>query len=313
MISCKRYLLSLLFIFLFSAGACAAEGQGSAKYGILNAASDQGLTGFSAALEMAGMADTLDNQGVLLIGSGSFLVFAPRDLAFANVTGLDIGAVMENRTELRKVLGYHLAWNDGAFGNLSEVTSLRTLEGENLTLDHGNGTNVNGAEVVATRAYDNGTIYVIDRVLIPRKSAAGGVVGAAEALGLKKFAAAIQSAGFVEKLNGQGLMGIESLSEGPFTIFAPSDAAFEAARGNLDSINKKEGGMRTLLGYHMIDARALENMTDSGSVKTLSGDSLAIDVGAGLVGGAVVQRSERYDNGIIYVIDQVLVPVGLSM
>ena len=317
---CKGYLLSLLlsllFLFQLFAGACAAEGQGSAEYGILNAAGDMGLTGFSAALEKTGLAETLDNRGVLLFGNGSFLVFAPRDEAFANVTGLDMMAVMENRTELRRVLGYHIVWIDGPGGanaNLSAITSLRTAEGENLTLDHGNGTKVNGAEVVDTRTYDSGIVYVIDRVLIPRKSAAGGVVGAAEALGVKKFAAAIKSAGLVEKLNGQGPAGIESLSEGPFTIFAPSDAAFGAAKVRLDSISKKEDGLRTLLGFHIVDARALENRTDSGSMKTLSGDSLAVDIGAGLVGGAAVQKSERYDNSIIYVIDQVLVPVRLSM
>jgi uncharacterized surface protein with fasciclin (FAS1) repeats len=103
------------------------------------------------------------------------------------------------------------------------------------------------------------------------------------------------------------------LREGPFTIFAPSDEAFDKAKVALDSISKKEAGLTTLLAYHIIDAKALNNMTDSSSVKTLQGDSLAVDYGTGMVGGAEVLKYERYNNGIIYVIDQILIPVRLSM
>ena len=46
---------------------------------------------------------------------------------------------------------------------------------------------------------------------------------------------------------------------------------------------------------------------------TQQGESLAVDVGAGQVGGARVLKSEKYDNGIVYVIDRVMVPIGLSM
>jgi uncharacterized surface protein with fasciclin (FAS1) repeats len=313
MIQRKEYLLSLLFLALLGSGLCTAQSNETANYSVTNAANDLGLKTFSAALDGAGLADTLDNQGVLLFGNGSFAVFAPNDEAFANVTGLDINSVMENRTDLRRVLGYHVVWNDGLFSNISQVSSLKTMEGENLTINNENGLKVNGADVLATKGYDNGTIYVIDEVLVPKKNTAAGAVETANDLGAKKFASAIKAAGLVDQLNGQGLLGIASLSEGPFTIFAPSDAAFDDAKTALDAINKKEGGMKTLLSYHMVDVSALQNMTDLGSVKTLEGDSLAVDEGAGLVGGASILKSERYDNGIVYVIDQVLIPVRLSM
>ncbi len=313
MIRIKECLLSLLFLTLLGSGLCMAQSNETANYSVTNAANDLGLKTFSAALDSAGLADTLDNQGVLLFGNGSFAVFAPNDEAFANVTGLDINSVMENKTDLRRVLGYHVVWNDGLFSNISEVSSIKTMEGENLTINNEKGLKVNGADVLATKEYDNGTIYVIDEVLVPKKNAAAGAVETANDLGAKKFASAIKAAGFADRLNGQGLLGIASLSEGPFTIFAPSDAAFDDAKTALDAINKKEGGMRTLLSYHMVDASALQNRTDLGSIKTLEGDSLAVDEGAGLVGGASILKSERYDNGIIYVIDQVLIPVRLSM
>ena len=136
---------------------------------------------------------------------------------------------------------------------------------------------------------------------------------AADDLGAKKFAAAIKSAGLVDTLNGQGLMGFESLSEGPFTVFAPSDAAFDSAKASIDAISKKDAGMMNLLSYHIVDARDLLNKTDTNSAKTMQGDSLAVDLDMGQAGGANVLKSERYANGIVYVIDQVLVPIRLAM
>ena len=307
-------LLSLLFIAsLICMGSCFAQNNTTAKYGVLDAANDLGLKEFSALTESSSLSNTLNNQGVLTFGTGSFVIFAPSDEAFAGVTGVDMNSVKENLTELKSILSYHVVWNDGAFENISELTSVKTLQGENLTLNNTNGLKVNGANVTLSKKYDNGTIYVIDKVLMPKKSSILGVAEAANDLGAKKFAASVKAAGLEETLNGQGLMGIETLAEGPFTIFAPSDAAFNKAKSEIDSITKKDQGMVDLLGYHMVDAKELVNMTDSNSVKTLQGESLAVDVGAGQVGGAFVLKSERYDNGIVYVIDKVLVPIRLSM
>jgi uncharacterized surface protein with fasciclin (FAS1) repeats len=313
----KRSLLILfLTVTLFTGFAVAQDNENTtAKYGILDVSRDLNLSTFSSALESAGLAGTLDNEGVLVIGDGSFVVFAPSDEAFSNVTDVDINSIMANQTEAKQVLGYHVVWNDGLFENVSQVSSVETLQGENLTLENNNGLTVNGARVLQSREYDNGTVYVIDSVLLPESRAAMGVLEAADKLGnLTKFTAAIQSAGFVDRLNGQGLLGIGDLAEGPFTIFAPNDAAFnQVPQSVMDPINKQQSLMRTLLSYHMIDAKALANLTDMGSVRTLEGDSMAVDSSMKLVGGANVLGSTRYDNGIIYEIDQVLIPVRLSL
>ncbi len=326
MISNNRILLSLSLLVLLSLGLCASESQVTGKYDVQDALKDLGATMFSATLEKAGMNETLNNQGVLVIGSGSFVVFAPNDAAFANATGIDIIGLSENQTELNGFLGYHVVWNDGLFSNISQVSSLKTLQGENLTLESSSlntsGLNnsslenasvllVNGAKVLSSRSYGNGTVYVIDRVLVPKKLEGRGVIEASSGLGAKKFADALKSAALAERLNGQGPSGIASLSEGPFTVFAPSDEAFsKVPKETMDSISKKEGGLRSLLSYHAIDAKALINRT--GSVKTLAGGSLAIDESAGMVSSARVLKSARYENGIVYLIDQVLVPIGLS-
>ena len=310
----NRILLCRLFIAAVLCTGCSfAQDSGAAKVGVMDAAANLSLNDFSAAVEGAGLAGTLNNQGVLTFASGSFVVFAPSDEAFAAVTDVDMNATNENATELKRILSYHIVWNDGSFENISELSSAKTLQGENLTIDNTEGLKVNGANVSASKSYDNGTVFVIDKVLLPKTDSSLGVIEAANDLGAKKFASAIKSAGLVETLNGQGLMGIESLSEGPFTVFAPSDAAFDNAKASLDAISKKDAGMMNLLSYHLVDAKVLLNMTDTNSAKTMQGDSLAVDANMGLVGGANILKSERYDNGIIYVIDQVLVPIRLAM
>jgi uncharacterized surface protein with fasciclin (FAS1) repeats len=312
-----RIILSLLFTAAVLCVGCSfaqdSEANGTAKSNIMDAAGELGLSEFSAAIEGAGLTDTLNNQGVLVIGPGSFVIFAPSDAAFAAAADIDMNAVKENATELKRILGYHIVWNDGSFENISDLSSAKTMQGEILTIDSTDGLKVNGANVTASKSYDNGTIYVIDRVLLPKTSSSLGVVEAANDLGAKKFAAAINSAGLAETLNGQGLMGMESLSEGPFTVFAPSDSAFDAAKAALDAINKKESGMMDLLTYHMVNSGSLINVTDSNSAKTMLGDSLAVDANMGLVGSANVLKSQRYANGIVYVIDRVLVPIRLAM
>jgi uncharacterized surface protein with fasciclin (FAS1) repeats len=310
----NRAILSILFIAaMLCMGSSFAQDSGAAKIGVMDAANELGLKEFSAAVEGAGLADTLNNQGVLIIGSGSFVIFAPSDEAFAAVTEADNNAIKENATELKRILSYHIVWNDGRFENISDLSSAKTMQGENLTLDNTAGMRVFGANVTASKSYDNGTIYVIDKVLLPKTGSCLDVAEAANDLGAKKFASAIKSAGLVETLNGQGLMGFESLSAGPFTVFAPSDVAFDNAKASLDAISKKDAGMMNLLSYHIVDAKDLLNMTDTNSAKTMQGDSLAVDANMGLVSGANVLKSERYDNGIIYVIDQVLVPIRLAM
>ncbi len=305
--------LSLLFIAgWLCMGSCLAQNNTTA-YGVLDVAGEMGLTEFSELAESIGLASTLDNQGVLLIGPGSFVIFAPSDEAFAAVDDADMNALMDNQTELRRVLSYHVVWNSGYFEDISDLQSAMTLQGENLSINRTNGLQVNGANVTGSTKYENGIIYVIDRVLMPKKSSMAGAAEAAKELGAKDFASAIVAEGLEERLNGQGLMGITTLAEGPFTVFAPSDGAFDASRSAIDAVKKRDMGMTDLLSYHMIEAKDLVNMTESGSVKSLLGESLAINSSTGYVGTARVSGSERYDNGIIYLIDQVLMPISLSM
>lgn len=313
----KRIMIipGMLFLaVLLGSGLCQAQEDGGAK-SLSQAAEELGLGNFSAALESAGLAGILDNQGVLLMGEGSFVVFAPSDEAFAaaSASGYDLESLQESPSELKGLLYRHIIWNAGGFENISEISEAGSMQGENITLEHAPAMKVDGANVTSSLQYDSGTIYVIDRLLLPESQGSLGAAQAAKDLGAEKFAEALTSSGLEETLSGQGLMGIGGLTSGPYTVFAPSDAAFEAAKEAVDAIGEKEGGMLGLLSYHVVDAAVLLNMTESNSVKTMYGASLPVDINSSLVGGASVLASQRYDNGMVYVIDQVLVPIGLGM
>jgi len=313
----KRIMIipGMLFLaVLLGSGLCQAQEDGGAK-SLSQAAEELGLSNFSAALESAGLTGILDNQGVLLMGEGSFVVFAPSDEAFAaaSASGYDLESLQESPSELKALLYRHIIWNADGFENISEISEAGSMQGENITLEHAPAMKVDGANVTSSLQYDSGTIYVIDRLLLPESQGSLGAAQAAKDLGAEKFAEALTSSGLEETLSGQGLMGIGGLTSGPYTVFAPSDAAFEAAKEAVDAIGEKEGGMLGLLSYHVVDAAVLLNMTESNSVKTMYGASLPVDINSSLVGGASVLASQRYDNGMVYVIDQVLVPIGLGM
>jgi uncharacterized surface protein with fasciclin (FAS1) repeats len=303
----------LFLAALLSAPSLAQEDGGARTFS--QATEELGLGNFSAALESSGLAGILDNQGVLLMGEGSFVVFAPSDEAFAtaSASGYDLESLQESPSELKALLYRHIIWNAGGFENISEISEAGSMQGENITLEHIPAMKADGANVTSSLPYDSGTIYVVDRLLLPESEGSLGAAQAAKDLGAEKFAEALTSSGLEETLSGQGLMGIGGLTSGPYTVFAPSDAAFEAAKDSVDAIGEKEGGMLSLLSYHVVDAAELVNMTESNSVKTMYGASLPVDINSSLVGGATVLASQRYDNGIVYVIDQVQLPIGLGM
>jgi uncharacterized surface protein with fasciclin (FAS1) repeats len=312
----KGSLLMLIIAALLSASFAAAADNTTAGIGILEVSKDLNLTTFPAVVNNAGMTGTLNNQGVLVIGSGSFIVFAPSDAAFSAMAPGDLSNLMENQTDAKRVISDHVVWNNGTLPNLTALSSVETLEGQSLMLNHTGGLKVNGASVLQMKNYDNGTVYVIDKVLMQSARTGTGMdfVEAANKMGdVKTFVADLRSAGLIDSLNGQGLFSIGALNGGPYTIFAPSDAAFANASTTVKSIASQQNGMMTLLSYHIVESSALLNRTGASSVKTLEGSSLPVDTSAGIVAGANVLRSARYSNGIIYEIDQVLIPLKLSI
>jgi uncharacterized surface protein with fasciclin (FAS1) repeats len=123
----------------------------------------------------------------------------------------------------------------------------------------------------------------------------------------KTLAAALQAAGLVDTLK----------SEGPFTVFAPTDAAFAALpAGTLDSLLKPENREKlvAILTYHVVPGRVTAaQVAGMESAKTVQGGALAIRASGGAVmvnDAHVVGTDVLASNGVIHVIDKVLIPQG---
>lgn len=120
----------------------------------------------------------------------------------------------------------------------------------------------------------------------------------------KTLTKALGSAGLVTTLQGKG----------PFTVFAPTDAAFAALpKGTVENLLKPENKaqLTKILTYHVVPGSVLSTSLKSGDVKSVEGTSLKVGVNAGKVtvsGANVVKADIKASNGVIHVIDKVLMP-----
>ena len=141
-----------------------------------------------------------------------------------------------------------------------------------------------------------------------RGAASRDIVDTAVANGsFTTLAAALKAAGLVETLKGQG----------PFTVFAPTDAAFaKLPAGTVESLLKPENKdkLRRVLTYHVVAGKVSSaEVVKMTSAKTVAGGSVAIRAGGGSVtinDAKVVTADVAASNGVIHVIDTVLIPAG---
>ncbi len=115
------------------------------------------------------------------------------------------------------------------------------------------------------------------------------------------LAAALQAAGLVDTLKGKG----------PFTVFAPTDAAFaKIPKADLDALLKDKAKLTAVLTYHVVPGKVMAKDVKAGAVKTVQGGSLTVATAGGVtVNGAKVTATDIVaDNGVIHVIDSVVLP-----
>ncbi|RZL95033.1 MAG: fasciclin domain-containing protein [Variovorax sp.] len=115
----------------------------------------------AAALEKAGLVDTLK-------GKGPFTVFAPTDAAFAKVPKKDLEALLADKSKLAAVLTYHVV-PGSVMAKDVQAGKVKTVQGSDLTVSTSGGVKVDGANVTkADIVADNGVIHVIDSVVLPK-------------------------------------------------------------------------------------------------------------------------------------------------
>lgn len=133
--------------------------------------------------------------------------------------------------------------------------------------------------------------------------AAKDIVDTAAAAGqFKTLIKAAQVAGLVETLKGPG----------PLTVFAPDDAAFaKLPAGSLDALLKDKDKLAKVLKFHVVSGKVMAKDVTSGNVPTVQGQSLKVVAGSGGVtvnNAKVVKTDIEASNGVIHVIDQVVMP-----
>lgn len=130
------------------------------------------------------------------------------------------------------------------------------------------------------------------------------IVETADAAGtFKTLLAAAAAAGLVDTLK----------SEGPFTVFAPSDAAFaKLPKGAVEGLLKDKAKLRAVLTYHVVSGKVMAHAAKGlDSAKTVQGQELKLQVKDGALHvnqAKVVAADIRASNGVIHVIDQVIMP-----
>jgi uncharacterized surface protein with fasciclin (FAS1) repeats len=254
-------------------------------------------------------------------------VFAPTDEAFAKLPKGTVEALLKDIPKLTSILTFHvvpglaMAEQVVGFNGAMDGQSIGTVNGANLVVGvKGGKVTVSGANVVKTDIMtSNGVIHVIDSVILPPDGPAAkaakapaaalpDIVDTAVAAGsFKTLAAALGAAGLVDTLKGKG----------PFTVFAPTDEAFaKLPKGTVEDLLKPENKAKlaAILTYHVLSGvvKAATVVTmDGQTAATVNGASVAIGVKGGKVtvaGANVVTTDIMTSNGVIHVIDSVILP-----
>ena len=240
-----------------------------------------------------------------LEGDGPFTVFAPTDQAFSDAN-IDLAALdtPEGKTALTEILQYHVVSGSVASSALTDCMEADSITNQPLSFTVDNGVMVNDANVIlADQQASNGIIHVIDKVLSPDDTL-DNIPRTAHCTGMhNSLVSAIIQADLLSTLEG----------DGPFTVFAPTDMAFAQANIDLVSLDTPEGKatLSDILLYHVVSGEVPSSAVtdcmsaDSANEKTLS---FTVDNGVMVNDANVITPDVTTSNGIIHVIDKVLMP-----
>jgi transforming growth factor-beta-induced protein len=298
--------------------ACGGDDDPAPTPTIAQAAQDAGFTALSAAAAKAGLASTLADTSV------SLTVFAPSNAAFAKLAtqlGFASADAMVNAlpaSTLASILQYHVlgtrkAAADLAAGGASQAT-LYKFGGSaaSISLNFTGGVSIQDAALTTANvttpdvAASNGIIHAIDKVLLPP-----GVLNIVQMAQVNpafdSLVSAVVKADLQDTLSGAG----------PFTVFAPTHDAFAAIAATVDGLSTQQ--LTNVLIYHVLGSQVLAaNIPFGTPITTVLGQSLVINAGtpptisdSTNAPARIVATDVRASNGVIHVIDKVLIPSPL--
>ncbi|WP_075590743.1 fasciclin domain-containing protein [Labilibacter marinus] len=268
-----------------------------------HAVANPALSSLTAAVVKAELAMTLDND------DNNFTVFAPTDDAFAMLLeNLDATLDDLSKEDLTPILLYHVvnAFVPAANVTTSYVNTLAMGQDNYLSINievGDNGVMINNkAKVVLTDVVTtNGVVHVIDKVIMP-----GTVVDAA----INNSAFSILVEAVVKAELATTLSG-----EGAFTVFAPTNAAFEDLFAELEVTgiaDLSKEALTPILLAHVVSDNVRSTDLSSGTVPTLNTEkSIVIDISNGVtIDGDinVIIADVQATNGVVHAIDKVIVP-----
>ena len=263
-----------------------------------------------------------------LLSAPAITVFAPTNEAFAAALAVfkakdlnELVIKIGGPANLEKVLGFHVVPAKALSSSLAATNSFQTLSGQTITVERSGSTvSVKDqlgrvAQVVAADIeIANGVVHVINGMMLPNLGLPN-VVQAAQSAGLTTLIDAVTAAG----------LGNTLLNTPQMTVFAPTNAAFTAAlqaygAANLNQLVAKIGGISNLqkvLGFHVVPAAAFSfELSPTNTFTTLAGQQLTVTKTASGVTvrdalgntANVVAADVAISNGVVHVIDKVLLP-----
>lgn len=250
------------------------------------------------AVTQAGLTETLS-------GNGPFTVFAPSDDAFDGLPTGALDLILANTEQLTNLLLNHVHSGNVLSTDLSDGMMVPTLNETELTVSIDGMTvmidlaTVTQADLIAS----NGVVHVINKVLLPdfgqEDTTVYSIIKASPIH--TTLEAAIDAAELGETLSG----------DGPFTVFAPTDDAFDALpAGALDDLLADIPLLTEILLHHVHSGNVLStDLSDGMEVPTLNDDVLVVSIDAGSVMidmSTVIQPDIVASNGVVHVINAVL-------
>ena len=256
-----------------------------------------------------------------LTGPGPYTVFAPTDAAFAALlTELNItkAQLLADKTLLRTVLQYHVVAGavpkasvplgkaitpvGGGFFKVDlQGSALAVTDGRNRTAT------ITQTDVMAS----NGVLHAIDKVLLPANL---NIVQTAQAV--PAFSTLVEA---VVAANLQGTLS----GTGPFTVFAPTNAAFSAALTELGvskaALFADTALLTKILTYHVVPGRVLKADVPVGSaITTVEGQSFTVDASLAITDrlgrkAAITGTDVLTSNGVVHTIDKVILPSDITL
>jgi len=296
-------------------------------------AEDEDFSTLVSLIEQADLAETLS-------GPGPFTVFAPSNGAFEELNASVLEQIQGDAALLEQILLGHVVEGTYGINDLQDAEdgSILSLQGDALTFDLSvGGLDINNAELNSANVennYSNGIVHGVGDVVIPVSLA--GTLGAdatdtAEEVSDEDATDASEDMAdemtVVSTLQNDerfstlvGLLGQAGLLEtlqgdGPFTVFAPTNDAFAALpEEQLTALQADPDMLARVLTYHVVDGNVMSADVTDGMVMTLEGSDLEATTENGVMfnDATVTEPDLETNNGVVHVIDRVLLPEGIG-